>query len=93
MTGGLVADGGALSKPLVCLRQSVGSASFTVGFQAGLPEGGGRTVFPPSLHRTARELFVTSFSLDSCGLILLEQLAWIREALDSWGGDGTAKFR
>jgi hypothetical protein len=86
-TGGLLAlayvkDGVALRKPVESLQASVGSGRITLGLQVGLPKSGGKKEFLEKVS-TARKLGITSFNFYNYGLIPLQNLQWINEALQS----------
>ena len=79
---GYVKDGAALREPMESLQATVGAASITLGLQVGLPESGGKKEFLDKMT-TARGLGLTSFNFYNYGLIPLENLQWINEALVS----------
>ncbi len=86
-TGGILAlgyvkDGVALRKPVESLQASVGTGRITLGLQVGLPKSGGRKEFLEKMS-TARKLGITSFNFYNYGLIPLQNLQWINEALRS----------
>lgn len=79
---GYVKDGNALRGPLSNLQSLVGNEEITVGFQAGLPESGGKVEFLDRI-KVARELGVNGFNFYNYGFIPYQNLTWIKEALAS----------
>lgn len=84
-TGGILApgyvnDGNALAQPLSGLISLLPGSDITLGFQVGLPEGGGKAEFLDRM-RVARERGITSFNFYNYGFIPLKNLKWIAEAL------------
>ena len=77
---GYVKDGLSLREPLKVLQTLVGEAEITLGLQLGLPESGGKKEFLEKMS-VAKEIGIKSFNFYNYGLVPLDNLKWIKEAV------------
>jgi hypothetical protein len=77
-----VKEGSALKEPLANVQKLAGKNQVIVGMQVGLPESGGKEEFL-SRMKTATEMGVRDFNFYNYGLMHLENLGWVREALSA----------
>jgi hypothetical protein len=77
---GYVKDGRSLREPLRALQSQVGEAEISLGLQMGLPGSGGKTEFLDKMS-VAKEIGIKSFNFYNYGLVPLDNLRWIKEAV------------
>jgi hypothetical protein len=79
---GYVKDGLSLREPMRVLQSLVGDSEITLGLQVGLPGSGGKKEFLEKMS-VAKGIGIRSFNFYNYGLIPLDNLKWIKEAVIS----------